>query len=80
MPFDKYGDRTGGIQESRSSYVFAGLCIFPYENWLLSPSSLTDLKALINTRRKAKVHRKQYFAKTCIRTFRKFSEMLGKIF
>ena len=69
-----------GLAVFKSDWSRPGLRIFPYENRLLSSNSLTDSNALIKTRRKAEVHRKQYFEKTCIKIFRKVSEMLEKIF
>ena len=69
-----------GLAVFKSDWSRAGLRISSYEDLLLSSSSLTDSNTLINTWRKAELQRKQYFAKTCIKTVRKFSEMLGKMF
>ena len=58
----------------------AGLRTFPYEDRLPKSYCFVGSNALKNTLSKAKIHKKRYFLKTCIKMFQKFSEMLGRIF
>ena len=56
------------------------LRISPYEDRLLSLSSLIDSSALINSRRKAELHRKQNFAKNLHENITKIFGNAWKIF